>query len=148
VQSEGSAAIYNAFKSGEDQIKPVKADTLADSISVDLPRDGWRALQVARRTGGAFLAVSDEAILRAIEILGREVAVFAEPAGAAAYAGLLAALDTELLASQDRVLVLNTGNGLKDIKAAKSAAGEATVIEPSLEALRALRESWGSSGKG
>jgi threonine synthase len=148
VQSEGSAAIYNAFVAGDDDIKAVQADTLADSISVDLPRDGWRALQAAKRSGGAYLSVSDEAILKAIGILGREVAVFAEPAGAAAYAGLLTALDMDLLASHDSVLVLNTGNGLKDIKAAREAAGEATIIEPSLAALRTLRESWGSSGKG
>jgi threonine synthase len=89
-----------------------------------------------------------DGILKAIGILGREVAVFAEPAGAAAYAGLLTALDMDLLASHDSVLVLNTGNGLKDIKAAREAAGEATIIEPSLAALRTLRESWGSSGKG
>lgn len=148
VQSEGSAAIYNAFKAGADEIKPVRANTVADSISVDLPRDGWRALQAARQSGGAYIAVSDDAIIEAIGILGREAAVFAEPAGAAAYAGLLAALEMELVGKQDRVLVLNTGNGLKDIKAARQAAGEAFVIEPTLEALAALRQTWVSSGKG
>ncbi|MCJ7823948.1 MAG: pyridoxal-phosphate dependent enzyme, partial [Anaerolineales bacterium] len=143
--AQGSAAIYNAFVTGADKIEPVQANTLADSISVDLPRDGWRALQAARTSGGAYLTVSDEAIIKAIEILGREAAVFAEPAGAAAYAGLLAALDANLLDSQDRVLVLNTGNGLKDIKAARQAAGEAAVIKPTLEALREVRGSWASS---
>ena len=146
VQSEGSAAVYNAFKSGSDDIEPVQADTLADSISVDLPRDGWRALQAARESGGVYLAVSDAAILKAIEVLGRDTAVFAEPAGAAAYAGFLAAIESGLLGSKDRVLVMNTGNGLKDIKSARQAAGEATVIEPTLDALRALRSTWGSSG--
>jgi threonine synthase len=144
VQSEGSAAIFNAFQAGADEIQAVESDTLADSISVDLPRDGWRALQVVRRSGGAYLAVSDEAILRAIEILGREVAVFTEPAGAASYAGLLLALEQGLLDPQDRVLVMNTGNGLKDIKAARQAAGEAAVIEPTLDALRDLKAQWGS----
>jgi threonine synthase len=148
VQSEGSAAIYNAFKAGSDKIKPVRADTVADSISVDLPRDGYRALQAAIRTGGAYLSVSDEAILKAIEILGREAAVFAEPAGAAAYAGFLSAVEMGLLSREDRVLVLNTGNGLKDIKAARQAAGEASVIEPSLDAMRNLRRSWDQGGKG
>ena len=142
VQSEGSAAIYNAYKTGADEIAPVHADTLADSISVDLPRDGWRALQAARASGGAYIAVSDDAIIHAIEALGREAAVFAEPAGAAAYAGFLDVVDSGLLSSQDRVLVMNTGNGLKDIKAARQAAGEASVIEPTLDALRRLRESW------
>jgi threonine synthase len=144
VQSLGSAAIFNAFQDGADEIQAVESVTLADSISVDLPRDGWRALQVVRKTGGAYLAVSDEAILEAIEILGREVAVFTEPAGAASYAGLLMALDQGLLEPQDRVLVMNTGNGLKDIKAARQAAGEAAVIEPSLDALRKLKAQWGS----
>jgi threonine synthase len=148
VQSEGSAAIYNAFQAGADEIKPVQANTVADSISVDKPRDGWRALQAARQSGGAYIVVSDDAIIDAVGKLGREAAVFAEPAGAAAYAGMLSAIEKNLLDRQDSVLVLNTGNGLKDIKAAREAAGEATVIEPSLDALRSLRERWGSSGKG
>ena len=142
VQSEGSAAVYNAFKAGVEEITAIQANTLADSISVDLPRDGWRALQAARASGGAYIAVSDDAIVHAIEALGRDAAVFAEPAGAAAYAGFLDAVNSGLLSSQDRVLVMNTGNGLKDIKAARQAAGEASVIEPTLDALRGLRESW------
>ncbi|OGO14327.1 MAG: threonine synthase [Chloroflexi bacterium RBG_13_68_17] len=136
VQSEGSAAIYNAFISGGEKIVPVQATTLADSISVDLPRDGLRALRAATRTGGAFLSVSDTDILEAMRVLAREAAVFAEPAGAAAYAGLGPAVRQGLVSPEDRVVVLNTGNGLKDVKAAMQAAGAATVIDPELAALR------------
>ncbi len=136
VQSQGSAAIYNAFVSGEDKIVPVRAATLADSISVDLPRDGLRALRATRRTGGAYLSVSDEEILQAMRVLAAEAAVFAEPAGATAYAGLGPAVAQGLVSSEDRVVVLNTGSGLKDVKAAMQAAGAATVIEPALGALR------------
>jgi threonine synthase len=136
VQSEGSAAIYNAFQAGSEEIQPVSADTLADSISVDQPRDGLRALRAATETGGAYVAVPDSAILEAIAELGREAAVFAEPAGAAAYAGLLAAVEKNLLAQGDRVVVLNTGNGLKDVARAMEAAGEPLVIEPTLKALQ------------
>ena len=136
VQSEGSAAIYNAFISGGEKIVPVHATTLADSISVDLPRDGLRALRAATRTGGAYLSVSDTDILEAMRVLAREAAVFAEPAGAAAYAGLGPAVRQGLVSPEDRVVVLNTGNGLKDVKAAMQAAGAATVIEPELAALR------------
>ena len=57
VQSQGSSAIYNAFTSGTEDIKPVLAQTLADSISVNLPRDGLRAVRAATETGGAYLAV-------------------------------------------------------------------------------------------
>jgi threonine synthase len=136
VQSTGSAALYNAFVAETEQIKPVRADTLADSISVDLPRDGLRALRAATTTGGAYLAVEDEAILAAMLELSQLAAVFAEPAGATAYAGLVRAAEMGLVGGQDRIVVLNTGSGLKDVKAAMQASGEATIIEPSLKALR------------
>ncbi len=66
VQAEGSAAIYNAYKAGKDVIDPVDAKTVADSICVDLPRDGLRALKRVRQSGGYFLTVSDQEILRAM----------------------------------------------------------------------------------
>src|SRR5258708_27947783 len=90
VHAEGSAAIANAFNATTETITPVSAKTVADSISVDLPRDGVRALRAVRETDGTYLTVSDEKILNAIAELGR-VGVFAEPAGAAAYAGLVRA---------------------------------------------------------
>ncbi len=136
VQSTGSAAVYNAFVRGVDTIEPVSATTMADSISVDLPRDGVRAVRAARETQGAYLAVEDEAILAAMRDLAREAAVFAEPAGAAAYAGLVAARQQGLLSPEWRVLVLNTGNGLKDVRAAMQASGQAALIPPTLDALR------------
>ena len=71
VQSEGSAAVANAFLAGTEKIEAVSADTLADSISVDLPRDGLRALRAATQTEGAYVVVSDEAILQAISDLGK-----------------------------------------------------------------------------
>ncbi len=135
VQSVNSAAIANAFEAGTEEIRPVHATTLADSISVDLPRDGVRAVRAARQTGGAYLTVSDEAILEAIPALGR-VGIFAEPAGATAYAGLLKAVEEGLIAPEDPVVVINTGSGLKDVKSAMRAAGEAPVIVPTLEAVK------------
>jgi threonine synthase len=135
VQAQGSAAIARAFQAGSETIVPVHAQTLADSISVDLPRDGLRALRAARATGGGYLLVSDSAILEAMAELGK-VGIFAEPAGAAAYAGLTAALQQGLVTPDDPVLVLNTGSGLKDVKAAMQAASAAPIIDPSLAAVR------------
>ena len=137
VQAEGSAAIANAFFSGGEQIIPVQARTLADSISVDLPRDGVRAVRAARETGGSYVLVSDVDILAAIAELGR-VGIFAEPAGATAYAGLNRAISSGLVNTNDPVLVLNTGSGLKDVRAAMQAVREAPVIPPSLDAVRKL----------
>jgi threonine synthase len=135
VQSEGSAAIANAFKSNSESIIPVAADTIADSISVDLPRDGVRAVRAARETGGAYLTVPDGDILKAIAELGIH-GIFAEPAGATAWAGLKQALATGLVAPDDPTLVLLTGSGLKDVKAAMQAVKEAPIIEPSMSALK------------
>ncbi|NPV76605.1 MAG: threonine synthase [Anaerolineae bacterium] len=137
IQSEASAAVANAFAAGTEQITPVRATTIADSISVDLPRDGVRAVRAATQTGGAYLTVKDEEILRAIPELGR-VGIFAEPAGATAYAGLLKALRDGKISAEDPVVVLNTGNGLKDVRAAMQAAGEAVIIEPTMPALKKL----------
>ncbi len=137
VQAEGSAAIANAFFAGDEKIIPVQANTLADSISVDLPRDGVRAVRAARQTGGSYLLVSDAEILQAIAALGK-VGIFAEPAGATAYAGLQKAVAQKLIAADDLVLVLNTGSGLKDVRAAMQAAPEAPIIEPRLEAVKKL----------
>ena len=135
VQAEGSAAVANAFHAGKNEIVPVTARTIADSISVDLPRDGLRALRAVRQTGGTCLTVSDSEILAALSDLGR-AGIFAEPAGAAACAGLIKARQLELVQPGDFILGLNTGSGLKDIRAAVQATGEAPVIEPELEALR------------
>jgi threonine synthase len=135
VQSEGSAAIANAYKAGTEKIEPVSATTLADSISVDLPRDGLRALRAATQTDGAYVVVPDDAIIAAIAKLG-EVGVFAEPAGSTAYAGVLQALADGLIGPDDPVLALVTGSGLKDVKAAMQAAGEAQIVAPDLDAVR------------
>ncbi len=136
-QSTGSAAIYNAYKSGREEIIAVSADTLADSISVNLPSDGLRALRAATQTDGAYIVVEDQAILAAIADLGK-VGIFAEPAGATSLAGLKQALLDGLVGEDDPILVLNTGSGLKDVKAAMQAAGEAPVISPELEEVKKL----------
>jgi threonine synthase len=136
VQSSGSAAIANAFRQATEDIRPVSANTLADSISVDMPRDGLRALRAATQTGGAYIVVEDSAILDAMVEMAHDEAIFAEPAGSTPYAGLKQALADGLVKSEERIVVLVTGSGLKDVAAAMKATGEAQIIEPDLEALR------------
>ncbi len=137
VQAEGSAAIANAFNAENEMIVPVNAVTLADSISVDLPRDGVRAVRAAKETGGRYVTVSDAEILEAIAELG-SVGVFAEPAGATAYAGLKVAQVNGWLEPGAPVLVVNTGSGLKDVRAAMQAVPAAPIIEPTLAAIKKL----------
>lgn len=139
VQSEGSAAIANAFNKNSEDIVPVSANTIADSISVDLPRDGVRAVRAAKQTNGAYLLVKDQQILHAIAELGK-VGIFSEPAGATAYAGLVSAVESGMIGENDPVLVVNTGSGLKDIRAAMMSVNQAPVIEPNLISLKKYLE--------
>lgn len=137
VQAEGSAAITNAFHANTEIITPVTAKTIADSISVDLPRDGVRAVRAAKETNGMYITVTDDEIIQSIAELGR-MGVFAEPAGAAAYAGLVKAAGLGAVGSDDPILVLNTGSGLKDVRAAMRAVPSAPIIEPTLEAVKKI----------
>ncbi len=135
VQSEKSAAIANAYFANSETITPVAATTLADSISVDLPRDGVRAIRAARDTGGAYLTVADDDIIKGISELGA-CGMFCEPAGSAAFVGLKKAISTGMIFEDDPVVVINTGNGLKDIKSAMMAVQAASIIEPTLKSLK------------
>ena len=91
-------------------------------------------------TGGAFLRVTDDEILRAVPTLARGSGVFAEPAGAAPYAGVIAAANDGLIGADDSVVVLATGSGLKDTASAMRAVAMAGIepirIEPTLDALK------------
>jgi threonine synthase len=140
VQAEGAAACYNAWKAGTESIKPVEAHTISDSICVGLPRDGTRAVRAVRETNGAYLTVSDEAVLASIRDMAREEGVFAEPAGATGYAGLVKAVREGLVERDEKIVVVVTGNGLKDIASAMKATGKASSIEPTLEALRRAKD--------
>ena len=117
VQAEGSAAISRALDGGSFGA-PVPSSTLADSIAVDVPRGGLFALGRLQRHGGKAVTVSDRDILAAQHRLSSRSGLFAEPAAAAAWAGfekMKNAMDPD-----STVVVLITGNGLKDIDAARS----------------------------
>ena len=135
VQAEGSSAIKNAFDNGEQIVKPVKANTIADSISVDLPRDGIAAVKAIRESEGMAVSVSDEEILKAMKILGNNTGIFAEPAGATGFAGLFKLLGANQIKESEKVCVLITGNGLKDVDSGIKAVKMPSPVEPSLEAL-------------
>lgn len=137
VQSEKSAAVSNAFHNNSEKIIPVRATTLADSISVDLPRDGVRAVRAASQTGGTYILVQDEEIVKAIPQLGK-YGIFAEPAGATAFAGFLKAVGQGLFTSTSTVIVMNTGSGLKDVNTAMKSVIPAPIIEPTLENVKKL----------
>lgn len=141
VQAAGSAACYQVWKSGEDPatMAPIDSHTVADSIAADLPRDRVRAVRAVRETEGAFVSVPDEAILAGIPKLARLSGVFAEPAASAVYAGVHAAIDEGHIQPADRVLLLVTGNGLKDIKSAMRVSGQGYSVAPDIAEVEKAR---------
>jgi threonine synthase len=142
VQAEGSAPLAAAHSRGATTAAPVPdAVTCADSICVGQPRDHIKALRAARESGGAIIPVEDDRILEAMRRLAREAGVFAEPAGATGFAGLGALVERGLIGAGDRVVVLVTGNGLKDIATAiRAVEREPVPVEATLPAaLEALR---------
>ena len=119
-QAEGSSALARALESG-DFGPPVPSDTIADSISVDVPRNGAYALAKLQRHGGAAVVVSDEEILAAQRMFSSKAGLFAEPSSSAALAGFLKA--SGRIDPDSVVILLVTGSGLKDLKSAARAVG-------------------------
>ena len=136
VQPQGSSAIVNALRNGTATVTPIPdAASVADSLTVQVPRNALQCLRAIRACNGAGVTVSDEAIVEAIAELAARTGVFAEPAGAAALAGLHAALEAGLVDREERVVLLVTGSGLKDIPAAARAVQRPTPIPPSIDAV-------------
>ncbi|MCG8641334.1 MAG: pyridoxal-phosphate dependent enzyme, partial [Desulfobacterales bacterium] len=133
-----------AWKNNEDVLTkpPAGADTVADSISAGLPRDRIKALRAVKETNGAFITVSDEQILKAIPDLARKTGVFAEPAGAATWAGVKAACAGGLIGPKETLAMINTGSGLKDINSAMKAVelsrADCFDVEPDLHHLKEI----------
>ena len=128
--------LYEAWTRGSEDIQPTPPRTLADSIASEAPRDRVKALRAVRDTAGEFVTVTDREILDAMQLLGRTSGVFGEPAGSAPLAGLLKLQRQGGIDPAERIVVLVTGNGLKDGSSAIDAAGGPHVIEPTVEALR------------
>jgi len=138
VQAEGSAALARAWQAGTEEVTPVIPHTLADSISVGQPRDAIKALRAVRETRGKYITVSDEEILEAMRVLARKAAVFGEPAGVTGFAGLHKLARQGHIDPHERIVVLVTGNGLKDVNSARQATGAPPVIDPTPQAFREL----------
>lgn len=119
VQAEGSSAIARAWNEGLDRCLPSSGKTVADSISVSIPRDQIKALRAVRRSDGAFIVVTDEEILVAQRSLAMKTGVFAEPAASASFAGYVKAVEQDLVDQGKLVCLIVTGSGLKDVKSAR-----------------------------
>jgi len=131
VQAAGASAIVDAAN-GNGVVRIGPAHTIADSISVGQPRDATAAIRAIRDSGGCGVKVSDDEIIAAIGRLARATGVFAEPAAAAAFAGFVKQCDSGAIKLDECVLLMLTGNGLKDVDAARRASSEPLRIKPEI----------------
>ncbi len=138
VQAENSNQVTRAFNKNTYEFEYRVPETLADSISVGIPRNGIKALNALHESGGYMVDVSDEEILAAMKILAQKTGVFGEPAGVTSFAGIMKMKELGLLNGDEKVVSIVSGSGLKDIKSAMKAAGEANHVEPDLNDLKRI----------
>lgn len=137
VQAEGSSPIVKAFIEKKDRVEPINnPKTVADSICVGYPRNGNMALKLAKEYNGIFISVSDEEILSAIPLLGKLTGVFGEPAGVTPLAGLIKMKNEGKIDENEKIVLIISGNGLKDIESAIKSTGEPYYINLDLNDIK------------
>ncbi|MEW6152578.1 MAG: threonine synthase [Actinomycetota bacterium] len=137
AQAAGCAPIATAFTEHHDYVRPVKPDTIAKSIAIGNPADGWYALDVVRKSGGALAAVTDEELVEGMRLLARTEGIFAETAAGVTIATLAKLAAAGVVRSEERVVAYVTGHGLKTIESVAHKAGPTVTIPPTLEAFNA-----------
>jgi threonine synthase len=138
AQATGCSPISTAQKAGLDFFKPVKPDTIAKSLAIGTPADGFYALRVMRETGGAAEDVTDDEIREAIKLLAETEGIFTETAGGVTLGVAKKLIASGKIPSEDSVVVCVTGNGLKTLDAVEKSVGKPREIKPSLREFEAL----------
>jgi len=134
AQAAGCAPVATAFADGADAIRPVKPATIAKSLAIGNPADGWYALRAVRESGGSCEAVTDDEIIDGIRLLARTEGIFAETAGGVTIATLAKLAAKGVVRPDERVVVYVTGHGLKTVEALTATTGPTATIAPTLEA--------------
>lgn len=132
TQAAGCSPISTAFLADSDDIQPVKANTIAKSLAIGNPADGYYALKEVRSTGGSMATVPEEKVAEGIRLLARTEGVFTETAGGVAISGLEELVRNGAIAPDDETVVLVTGIGLKTLEALGDVPTTAR-ISPSVE---------------
>ena len=134
AQALGCSPIAAAFLSGSDTIKPVKPDTIAKSLAIGNPADGYFALDVVRNTGGGMAAVTDAEIIDGMKLLARTEGIFTETAGGVTIATLKKLAEEGVIRPDECVVAYITGHGLKTLEALTGTVGPTATIPPTIDA--------------
>jgi threonine synthase len=134
AQALGCSPVATAWREGSDTIRPVKPDTIAKSLAIGNPADGYFALDAVRQTEGGFAAVSDGEVVEGIRLLARTEGIFAETAGGVTVASLKRLAEEGVVTADERVVLYITGLGLKTLDAVE--ADPTATISPTIEAFQ------------
>ncbi len=133
AQATGCSPISTAFKNDWEMFKPVKPNTIAKSLAIGTPADGYYAMNIIRESGGAAEDVSDEEIVEAIELLARTEGIYTETAGGVTLGVTKKLIEQEKIPRDEPIVVSITGNGLKTQDAVEGSLGKPALIGPTLE---------------
>lgn len=129
AQASGSNPIVAAFKEGIEWIKPQRPKTIAKSLAIGNPADGFYALKTIRESGGSAEDVSDEEIVEAMKLLARTEGIFTETAGGVTVGVTKKLIDQGKIPKDESILISITGNGLKTQEAIQNRVGQPHIIE-------------------
>jgi threonine synthase len=138
AQATGCSPITTAQKAGLDFFKPVKPNTIAKSLAIGTPADGFYALKVMKETGGFGEDVTDEEIREGIRLLAESEGIFAETAGGVTVSVARKLIAAGKIPANDSAVLCITGNGLKTLDAVNGHAGRTREIKPSLREFESL----------
>ncbi len=147
AQATGCSPISAAYKQGMDFFKPVKPHTIAKSLAIGTPADGFYALKVMKETGGASDDVSDDEIREAMSALAKCEGIFTETAGGVTVGTAKKLVASGKIPAEDSVVLCVTGNGLKTLDAVQGHVGKPAGIKPSLREFEQLMEKDGNKVK-
>jgi threonine synthase len=140
AQAEGCSPVAQAFGAGESRCKPVRPDTIAKSLAIGDPADGPYALELARRTGGSIDSLTDEEVREGIRLLAETTGIFTETAGGVTTAVLRQLAERGDIGSDERVVLVITGEGLKTLDAVRGTF-ETYQVDPTTESFADTVES-------
>src|SRR5437899_8441317 len=142
AQAAGCAPVVQALHKGSDLIAPVKPHTIAKSIAIGNPADGYYVLRAVRDSGGWGEAVTDEEIIEGIQLLARTEGIFTEPAGGTTVAVTKKLIEQGRIPRGESIVICITGNGYKTIEAVAGTVGQPFLINARLQEFDALYRSF------
>jgi threonine synthase len=134
AQPKGAAPVVAALKAGTDVITPVRPVTIAKSLAMGSPADGWFAIDTIKQTGGSFDEASDAEIVEGIKLLAETEGTFTETAGGVTMGVARKLIESGRIPKDEPVVICVTGNGLKTLEPLSGDIGKPVTIKPTLDA--------------